>query len=1602
MPRRAALPTTASTTHQEIPSMTAKPTMSPAARPAGRSARRIARLAVVFGVVMGAWMALVAGSASAKEVHAYESTFNGSDSPGGAFSFAPWALAVDNSGGPSAGDVYVGETNYFANTSRVVKVGPDGAYAGVEFAGADTPAGSFSFLGAELKKSGVAVDGSAGPNAGDVYVADAAHGVVDRFSESGTFICQISGKTPTTPAEEEAECAGAAGSQTPAGGLGIAGGIAVNPLNGDIFVGDTEESALVNEFNAAGEYIGQIVDPHVIVPGVLAFDSAGHLYVDNVTAFVPGSVVKFGTSGAYESTVEAEGTLAMTVDPADDDVFVYRTAGPEAESIGEYDASGALLDSFGHKYEFTSLAVNGSSGQVYVVSGSFAGSTVDVYSGLVAVPDVAAKPATAIEEESATLNGEIDPAGGGDVESCQFEWGTTAEYGETVPCSEALPYASTTAVSAAIAGLAPSTTYHFRVAAANANGVESYSEDETFATKGAPTVESESTDGIDHFGATVHASINPHGYPTDFVVEYVDQAHFEGEGFTNAESTAPAPVGSQLTVQEVTARLSGLKVGTEYHYKVVATSSKGDGEGSEMTFETLPIVERVDMYPLAETKSALLRERVNPLGLDTICQVQYASDAQFQASGWAGATTLSCTPGDLGAGSQMIYVRTRIHGLQLAGTYHTRFVISNASGVVATPDRVITTFGLKRFSMKALNEEGEPVTQAGAHPYELDTEFEVPTNAWETGGSVHNGATATLKDIRTELPVGLIGNPNGIPQCPQRLEEVRDCPPDTQVGLISIRLVNESGEKGWTPVFNLVPPKGVAAKFGAWINIGISAYIQSDVRTGKDYGINADSIEITSFANAGLIKLKMWGNPGDEGHTTAEERYCAVGHELGYEHPCSPAGLSSRPFLSMPTQCTGAPLVVNGSIDSYQEPSERIAIRDEMPAITGCNAIEFNPSLEARPTTNVADSPSGLHVDLHVPQNEDEAGLRVADLRDAKVTLPPGLVVNPSGANGLTGCSSAAFDEHGPGPARCPDAAKIGTVEVDTPLIGHPLPGAVYIATPYDNPFHSLLAIYAAVYDPISGVVIKLAGHVEADPRTGRLTTTFDENPQLPFDDFKFDFFKGAKAPLRTPAVCGQYETTSVLTPWSAPQSGPSPTPADHYGITQEPGGGSCPTSSGSLPNAPSFDAGTVSPSAGKYTPMVLHLRREDGSQEFDKLTVTPPAGLLAKLAGTPYCSDSAIAAAGGRSGTEEAASPSCPSGSEVGTVHVGAGAGPAPYYVNGHVYLAGPYKGAPLSLAIVTPATAGPYDLGTVVVRVALQVNPETTQITAVSDPIPHILQGIPLDIRSIGLELGKPEFTRNGTSCDATTLGGQLRTILGQSISLSNHFQLGDCTNLGFKPKLSTRLFGPVNRGAHPKLRAIVSMPAGDADIASAAVTLPHSVFLDQGHIGTVCTRVQYGQRACPAKSVYGWARAWSPLLAQPLEGPVYLRSNGGERKLPDLVAALDGQIHVDLVGWIDSVKGRMRTRFMSVPDAPVSKFMLTMRGGHKGLLQNSTNVCRGHHRAVASFDAHSGATSDSRPALVDGKCRRHRKHKKVHRKHKRGHGAQKGHHGHKGRKR
>lgn len=894
--------------------------------------------------------------------------------------------------------------------------------------------------------------------------------------------------------------------------------------------------------------------------------------------------------------------------------------------------------------------------------------------------------------------------------------------------------------------------------------------------------------------------------------------------------------------------------------------------------------------------------------------------------------------------------------------------------------------------------DGTSPSQAGSHPFQFSFDFGLPSKQI---GKIADGRGELLsvdggmRDQRTVLPKGMVVDPSATPvRCTEEQFEMLACPNASAVGVVDI--FTPSFGMGFLTtangaLFNMVPGAGEAAQLAFEpAGAGIFVHIAGGVHAG-DYALMSETNDTAALFGTSVfnVRTQLWGDPSAPSHDLARGKCLSA--VVG---DACPVPAQSRPFLSMPTAC-GPTQSLGVEADSWGTPglfhqrSATLTDQNGNPTgVSGCSALHFAPTLKARPTTNVADSPSGLSVDLHIPQTNSLNELATAHLRKAVVTLPEGLTLNPSSANGLAGCSSAQIGiDPNTGVANgnlpsCPDASRVGDVEVDTPLIPNPLVGSVYIAKPYDNPFDSLLAIYVTVNDPQTGVLIKLAGHVQADPNTGQLVTTFDNNPQQPFTDFKLDFFGGPGGVLRTPSVCGNYSTTSSLTPWSAPESGPPVTPSDSYPIS-----GSCSSSQSSEPNKPEFSAGTVSPIASKYTPFVIHLKREDGSQQFKTLTLTPPAGLTAKLAGTPACSDAALASAAAKSGTHEQQSPSCPAASQIGTVSVGAGAGPAPYYAKGNAYLAGPYKGAPLSMAIVTPAVAGPYDLGTVVTRVALHLDPATAQITADADPIPAILQGIPLDVRSVDVSLDKPGFSRTGTSCDPLAVNGQLISTLGKAAALESPFQLGECGRLGFKPKLALRLKGGTKRAQNPRLIATLTAKDGEADIASTAVTLPRSAFLDQSHIKTVCTRVQFAAGAgngaeCPAGSIYGTATATTPLLDYTLTGNAFLRSSS--HKLPDLVIALHGPpsqpIAIELDGRTDSVKGALRNSFEAVPDAPVSSFRLELFGGKRGLVVNSRDLCANAYSADVQLSAHSGKVASQQP-VVQTSCK-----KSAHKKHKR----------------
>jgi len=1523
--------------------------------------RSPALLAGLIGVLALVAFTAPPPAARAAYVHTWEGNFPVAEPE----SFVvPLAVGVDNSGGPGDGSVYT--ANFaFSQTdgSEVAKFAPDGTLLD-KFDGAETPAGQFSFVSAEFQDSGLAVDSSSGPNAGSVYVADVMNSVIDRFSEDGTYVCQITG----SPTPSASEC-NVAGSEVPGGGFSPSG-VIVDPATGVLYVADRRRDVILR-FDSGGAYAGEIASPALTAPNSLAIDSTGALYVANVHSyfnFETTNVVKLSPSGEFLFEVTDKTPSRVTVDPTTDRLYVAE--GLEGARLVEFTPAGARVAEFGTEQELLapSLAVDADSGRIYATNARFGDpSRIELYGKGAAVPDVLTGEVTDVTEVSARLHGSVDPAEGGDVTFCEFEYVEDSDYdpaalnpyaagGPPVPCDDALPIGSASQVSATLGGLQPSTTYHARIVAANANEVRSRGPDVVFATRGAPTIDEQSVTNIERFGATLTARINPHGFPAEFRFEFVDDAHFLAEGGFSGpavRSTVFSEIGSGLEPLSVNQNISGLTVGTTYHFRAVARNSTGTVLGPDGTFTTVPVAAIERQWAYAHVDTATLEARINPLGMETRCRVEYVAGDQFDLSGFATARSQPCVAA-LGNGSDPLTARAEIDGLQKATTYHFRFLAENASGVLGAGDGTFTTFGIEDFSIDVVDAEGNPYTQAGGHPFASITHFAYNHTMVESAGNGSEGSVnAFIREVLTETPVGRVGSAVATPRCPGYLVEEERCSGDSQVGTITIEYFNGGSRNTRTRgLYNVFTPAGTASRFSS-----IDPYVNTDafIRTGGDYGTTIGTYDITEEARIVGVTATIWGVPADPRHDP--QRRCP-----GIGTGCA-SNAAPLPLLRNPTSC-GGPLTSRAVVDTWQRPGDFDTATDIQPAIVGCEQLPFEPTIEVEPTTTSGDSPTGMKIQIHLPQDQDPEAVATADMREISVRMPEGVVLNPAVAGGLQSCGPEQIDLDGSGPARCPEASKVGSVSLETPMLEDPLPGAVYVATPDANPFDSLFALYVAVHDPATGVVIKLAGEVEADPVTGRLTAIFPDSPQLPFEDLTLRLFGGDRAMLRTPPLCGTYRAEATLTPWSAPASGPPARPTDAFSITGGANGGGCVNRPQDARHAPELTAGTTRPVAGGYSPFVLRLRREDGSQELGRLSLQLPPGLLARLAEVPFCPPAALAATVGRDGAAEQASPSCPRASDVGEVEIGAGAGPIPFLAKGRAYLAGPYDGAPLSLAIVVPALAGPYDLGTVTVRAALRVDPRTTEILVDSDPLPTILDGIPLDIRSIGLRLDRPRFILNPTSCRAMALSGKVDSVLGATAPLHSPFRARDCGRLRFEPRLGMRLFGGTRRGEHPSLRTVLDMPGKGANIARASVTLPPTQFLDNENLLGICTREQFASKVCPADSVYGRAVAWSPLLDKPLAGPVYLRSSN--HRLPDLVADLDGRIRFLLRGRIDSAAGGIRVNLEGIPDAPVDRFVLVMRGGRRGLLQNSADVCADRRRAQVRFESHSGRVSERRPLL------------------------------------
>lgn len=940
-------------------------------------------------------------------------------------------------------------------------------------------------------------------------------------------------------------------------------------------------------------------------------------------------------------------------------------------------------------------------------------------------------------------------------------------------------------------------------------------------------------------------------------------------------------------------------------------------------------------------------------------------------------------------------------------------VIALSAALCSLPSAAQASFGFRPgeegFQATAIGEGGAPDTLVGSHPYALQVKVALnpaPENPDQPGVSFSEG---DLRDLRIEMPAGLIENPAAVQKCTQAQFHTHrsspfeaslsgeNCPAYTQVGVVTLHTSYGGGETRTFGVFNLEPAPGIPSELG-FAPYGVPVVLSTQIRsTQSEYGLNLETHNFPGAFDLSEVELTIWGTPwgvshnGERGNclNEAEPRFnwakCSVG---------PPVAFAPLAYLSLPTAC-GTPLAFTATADSWQQ-SSPVSTTYEAPALGGCETLLFDP----RPVGQLADrrtsSPSGYEFDL---SNNNEPLLNPSfrvqsQVKKAVVALPEGMTINPSLGAGLGYCTPpqyAAESAFSPPGAACPNDSKIGDFTVQSPLYEETIGGGIFLAEPDDaatptpgeeNPFDTLLAVYLLAKLPERGILVKVPGKVELNQVSGQLTASFDELPQLPYTDLRIHFREGQRAPFVTPSGCGAAITQTELTPWLGILS------AFHTQfesrIEAGIGGGPCPA--GTPPFTPGAKGGTLNPQAGAYSPFYLRLTRTDNQQEITSYSATLPPGLIGKIAGIPYCSEAAIAAAKRMTGVQEREAPSCPAASEIGHTTAGYGVGSALTYAPGKLYLAGPYHGSAFSVVALDSAIVGPFDLGVVIVRSAIKVDPYTAQVSidsAGSDPIPHIVDGIPIHLRDIRVYISRHELTLNPTSCEPLALQS---TLTGSAPPFANPtqstatatapFSAANCTSLRFGPDLKFNLRGS-RRRQYPVLKTTVTARPGDANIAAAVVTLPSAEFLAQNHIRTSCTQRQFAAETCPAGSVYGSARLSTPLLAEPLQGPVYLRASS--HRLPDLVVDLHGDgIRIDLDGQVESPHGGLSARFEGLPDGQFTSFSLRMNGGKRGLLQNSTDVCASPEFATVRLIGKNNKVEAFKSKL-QANCHTHRRHRR-----------------------
>lgn len=944
----------------------------------------------------------------------------------------------------------------------------------------------------------------------------------------------------------------------------------------------------------------------------------------------------------------------------------------------------------------------------------------------------------------------------------------------------------------------------------------------------------------------------------------------------------------------------------------------------------------------------------------------------------AGFTTLNVAA-TVDAGTALGAVPTSSFAVSGGGT------APSTAATTVDPVRIAAVppaFGVDAFDGTVMGDAaGTPFTQAGGHPYAatVSIDFNTVTDPAPLRGDLW--PVAPVKDVLADLPPGLVGDPTGTDQCTAaQLANGNGilartlCPAASQVGVALVRLNGNRARNvfGPLPVFNLVPPPDVPARFG--FNVaGTIVTLDGELRSASDYGLSVRVRNVPQGLAIAGTTLTFWGVPADPAHD--RERACPGSVAPWEGGPACQNGGALKAFLRNPTSCTapGVGLPVGVSVDSWVQPGvfRAASFVSHLPpgypfaagdwgpeqGTTGCDAVPFAPGLSVVPDSGAAGAPSGYAFSLTLPQSSAPAVVGESDLRRAVVRLPVGVRVNPSAADGLQGCSPVQVGLHSTADAACPDGSRVGSLTVETPLLPTPLVGSVYLAGPHDNPFDSLLAVYLVAKGP--GLIVKLAGRVESDPVSGQITAVFDDVPQLPFSAVRISFDGGPRAVLVNPPVCGRYEASAELTSWSGAVAGVS----SSFGVDAGAAGGAGCFAASARPFAPGFSAGVSSNGAGRSSPFHLRLTRGDADEELGGLTVRLPQGLLGHLADVVLCSSG------------DAAAGRCPAGSLIGGVVAGAGAGPLPFYLGGgRVYITGPYGGAPFGLSVVVPAVAGPFDLGTVVVRAAVFVDRHTAALRVVTDPLPRVLQGIPLQLRDVRVAVDRPGFMLNPTSCAAKQVRGVVTSAAGRVAAGSVPFQAAECRDLPFHPRLRLTVGsrGHTRARSSTPLTAVLTQQPGEAGIRRVRVTLPTILSARLDVINHACTPAHFDAGDCEQARV-GSAVAVTPLLRDPLRGGAYLVRTGAH-PLPDLVIALRGQVDFDLVGTVSIPGGKhLSATFAAVPDVPIRRFVLRLVAGRRGVVGLAAGLCEGPTRRSYAKTVFSGqdvrTRSSDNPLLIKG---------------------------------